>query len=84
MSARVDFEIPADRYVVFNGIPMFKSDACRSCDQRIVWIKHPRTHSNMPLDVSTVEARDGKLYALSHHATCPQAANWRKKRKPTP
>ena len=31
----------------------------------------------MPLDMNTIELRDGKEYAESHFAHCPQAIGWR-------
>jgi len=68
MSARVDFEIPPDAAML----------RCRSCGAAIAWAK-TKAGKQMPLDLATVEEREGKRYAESHFARCKDAAGWRKK-----
>ncbi len=46
---------------------------CRSCGAKIIWGKTPNGKS-CPFDYSTGE---------SHFKTCPQAAGWGKKSKPS-
>jgi hypothetical protein len=69
------------------------SDTCRSCGAPIRWAI--TDHGNrIPLDPEPAEVgnlilvqRDGQLHAahavpgthVSHYATCPQAAEWRKR-----
>lgn len=50
---------------------------CRSCGKAIWWRVNP-SGKRQPMDV----AADGKPSDMPHHATCPSAAEWRK--KPTP
>lgn len=69
MTKRLDFELP----------PNVHRERCRSCYCPIVWIKTEKGKS-MPLDLNTVEEREGKRFAESHHAHCPQASSWRKKK----
>jgi hypothetical protein len=65
---------------------------CRSCGARIEWAKVVDSGRAIPLDVPVTVANvtqfaDGRLIehldptiSKSHFATCPQAAQWRKRR----
>jgi hypothetical protein len=57
---------------------------CRSCDAKIVWLKTAKGKS-MPVDAATVEEGD-ELFDhkrhVSHFATCPDAARYRKRSEP--
>ena len=66
--SRVDFEVP--RFA--------RRDRCRSCAAPVVFVPTAKGKP-MPLDLNTIECRDGKEYAESHFAHCPQAIGWRKK-----
>ena len=55
-----------------------KRGTCRSCQQPIAWVQ-TASGARMPLDLATVEQRDGVTMALNHFATCPQGAAWSKK-----
>lgn len=57
---------------------------CRSCGAAIVWMK-TATGKNMPVDADTVKPDgpsvfDPKVHT-SHFATCPHAAQHRRKRQ---
>lgn len=55
---------------------------CRSCQAPIVWFKSD-TGKNVPIDAGTVEKEDQVLDLkrhVSHFATCPDAAKFRRKR----
>lgn len=55
---------------------------CRSCDAPIVWFR-TREGKNIPIDAATVLPEDVNLELprhVSHFATCPDAAKFRKKR----
>jgi hypothetical protein len=49
---------------------------CRSCGASIAWTK-TATGRAVPLDLATVEHRDGARWALTHFATCEHARDWR-------
>ena len=49
-----------------------------SCQQPIAWVQ-TASGARMPLDLATVEQRDGVTMALNHFATCPHGAAWSKK-----
>lgn len=66
---RIDFLVPGDA----------GRSACRSCGAAIAWTLTGKG-KRMPLDLSTVEERDGKRYALSHFALCPNSAAHRNTR----
>jgi len=67
--ARVgEYELPSNTY----------SAMCRSCNAMIVWARTGKGKA-VPLSVTTVEWRDGKGYALSHFADCPDAKKWSKR-----
>ncbi len=53
---------------------------CRSCGAPIAWVTGARG-GHMPLDLGTVEQRDGVTHALNHFARCPQGAAWSKKKR---
>lgn len=68
---------------------------CRSCHKPIIFARHHRTNALMPLEESklgtfclsasekglTAIPAEGTLTTyMSHHATCPDAARWRKPR----
>lgn len=48
---------------------------CRSCKAPVAWIV-TESGAHMPLDLGTVEQRDGVTMALNHFATCPQGKAW--------
>ncbi|MBX9670486.1 MAG: hypothetical protein K2X93_22990 [Candidatus Obscuribacterales bacterium] len=56
---------------------------CRSCNERIVWMK-TSTGKNMPVDAETLEPGDDEKTIFdtkrhtSHFSTCPNAAQHRK------
>jgi len=64
---RLDFEIPPDA----------EESRCRSCGAPIVWIV-TTAGRRMPLDLASVEEREGKRYAESHFVACPQRREWRR------
>lgn len=51
---------------------------CRSCGAPIAFVT-TISGAQMPLNLGTVEQRDGVTMAQTHYATCPQAAAWREK-----
>ena len=54
---------------------------CRSCNAKIIWFK-TAAGKNMPVDSDTVEADDDELDLarhVSHFATCPNAAQHRRR-----
>ena len=51
---------------------------CRSCGTAMVWVKTTNSRA-LPLSLATVEERDGRKYALSHFADCPDAKEWSKR-----
>ena len=64
--------------------------ACRSCGASIVWVEYVVTGKrhpyNPPIEVRPTTRVDGtrtiaEIDAVSHFATCPQASQWRNKRK---
>lgn len=57
-----------------------KRGTCRSCGAPIAWVTGARG-GHMPLDLGTVEQRDGIDMAQTHFARCPQAATWSKKKR---
>lgn len=48
---------------------------CRSCKAPVAWIT-TGAGAHMPLDLGTVEQRDGVTMAMNHFATCPQGEAW--------
>lgn len=55
---------------------------CRSCKAAIVWFKSD-AGKNIPIDAATVLPEDQQLELprhVSHFATCPDAAKFRRKR----
>lgn len=48
---------------------------CRSCGQPVAWVL-TNSGAPMPLDLATVEQRDGVTMALNHFATCPHGQAW--------
>ncbi len=57
-----------------------KRGTCRSCGAPVAWIITV-SGANMPLDLGTIEQRDGTDMALNHFALCPQGATWSKKKR---
>jgi hypothetical protein len=70
------------------------ADTCKSCSAPIEWVKSARTGKAMPLDAGdapdgNLVVLDGVAHPAlqgdtrprrkSHFATCPQAAEWRKR-----
>jgi len=64
-------------------------EKCRSCRAPVVWLKKPDGTGRMIVDWSPEAARrhkvdepweKGRKDLVSHYATCPQAAKWRKKK----
>jgi len=68
---------------------------CRSCHKPVLFVKHYRTGNTMCLEENmngnlslaasetglvAVPARDDLTKYLAHHANCPDAERWRKKR----
>lgn len=56
---------------------------CRSCQAPIAWIVTD-SGARMPLDLRTVEQRDGVTMAQTHFATCPHAKGWSKRNNAMP
>jgi hypothetical protein len=54
-----------------------KVQYCGSCGASITWTKTSGGRAT-PLDLRTVERRDGQRFALTHFATCPQSREWRR------
>lgn len=51
---------------------------CRSCGAEIIWIETV-SGAKCPLSVASIEQDgDGRRYALTHFADCPNAARHRK------
>lgn len=59
------------RVVTFDLPVGGRIEACRSCGAKVVWIQLP-TGSRMPVNLDSRE---------SHFATCPQADQWRRKKR---
>lgn len=53
-----------------------KVEHCRSCGASITWAK-TKLGRLTPLDLRTVEHRDGQRFALTHWVSCPNAREWR-------
>jgi hypothetical protein len=71
------FEAPAaGEYEIPQGVPV---ENCRSCGAAIVWGK-TKTGAAVPLNTDRTRIIDGKRYALTHFATCPQGREWRRER----
>jgi len=62
---------------------------CRSCGRPIVWARSAKKGVAMPVEVSeggnlvldgglAVYVGQGRGTHVSHHATCPDAARWRR------
>jgi RNase P subunit RPR2 len=71
---RVDFEIP----------PGTKRSRCSACEAE-VWFARVRKRDGtwsrvMPFECSTFERRGGATFAEAHHAYCPDAERFRRKR----
>ncbi len=62
-----------DLYADIAEAESIKPAKCRSCGSAIIWGKTPNGKS-CPFDLATGE---------SHFRTCPQAAGWSKKSKPS-
>lgn len=67
-----------------------QTGSCRSCHAPIVWVEHVLTGKrhpyNPPIEVRPTDRMDGTrtiamIDAVSHFATCPQAATWRARAK---
>ena len=52
-----------------------KRGTCRSCQQPVAWVT-TGSGAHMPLDLATVEQRDGVTMAMNHFAVCPQGKAW--------
>jgi hypothetical protein len=73
-----------------NDMAHFNTAKCRSCGAYIVWLK-TRAGINMPVDADSVDdveieagempLFDAKQGHISHFATCPAAAIYRKRDK---
>ncbi len=74
---------------------MIRYRPCRSCRKPVVFAKHYVTGNTMCLEqnrignlslsasadgFTAIPAQQGLTTYLSHHATCPDAERWRKKR----
>lgn len=70
--------------------PITSTAKCRKCQAPIVWMK-AKTGSTMPIDAGTCTPEEqvsvvAPIYDhtkhISHHATCPFAAQFRKPKSP--
>jgi hypothetical protein len=57
--------------------PRARAEHCGSCGASITWAMTPGGRAT-PLDLGTVERRDGQRWALTHFARCPQSREWRR------
>lgn len=63
----------------FYPLPLHhQKSQCRSCKAPIVWVQ-TASGARMPLDLGTVEHRDGMDMAQTHFALCPQGKAWSKR-----
>lgn len=62
---------------------------CRSCKANVVWLRKPHGDERMIIDASPEAIRraeneerwqSGRDDLMPHHATCKDAAKWRKKK----
>lgn len=78
--SQADFfaDVPNDARVGEYPLPAAGNLAhCRSCGADIVWTRTARGIA-VPLSLATVQTREGKKYALSHFADCPDSKEWKK------
>lgn len=55
---------------------------CRSCHAPILWYRHRSTDGWMPLDVNSKRVDMlGNVFMESHHAHCPDAEKFRRKKR---
>jgi hypothetical protein len=60
----------------------YRIKRCRGCNAQVIWFETP-AGSRMPVDAATVEPEDFELDLtrhISHFATCPDHAKFRKKK----
>lgn len=62
-------------------------DHCKTCGWPIVWLRSAGSSKWQIVNAETVKGTDGMFFDakkghIDHHATCPQAEEWKKKKAP--